>query len=235
MIVKHILLYLFLLFWLVGCRYDLFKELELATNEPWTVNRSLAQLSLGQVRDEIIVSGVVTTSDSTGNFYKEMFITDPATGEVMALNTANYNLYALYKRGMVVAIRLAGLEVMTSNQMLAVAIPSSMADLNGRIRFQNQYAQISPTKINVDQIDSVNVGTYVELRGVYLQDVEAVTFSGLHTFAQLGRSSTFALYTSPYATFADARLPRGIVNMRAIVVLNDNRRQVKLIDTEDIF
>ena len=61
------------------------------------------------IYDDIYVSGQVVSSDSTGNFYKSIFIQDATTG--IELKLGKYNLCNEYKPNQWVYVRLQGLTV----------------------------------------------------------------------------------------------------------------------------
>ncbi|MEF9950575.1 MAG: DUF5689 domain-containing protein [Mucinivorans sp.] len=225
---------------LFGCTYNSFnKKPDKKPQQTWTANSSIATLHAGQVTEDLIVHGVVTTSDSTENFYKEFYVTDLTSGATLVVHTATYKLYTLYRQGMVVAVRLQGLEVVDQDHVLNIFIPANLEDLNLRVNFQGQYAEIQPKKVMVSELSSIPMGSYVELDNVFLCNNTAVTFSGRHTFAQtpapIGGESEFSLYTSPFATFASEMVPHQVVNMRGFVTWRDNRIQIKLLGLADIF
>lgn len=59
--------------------------------------------------DENIITGIVTSSDSTGNFYKSIYIQDETTG--IELKLGKNNLYNDYKEGQRIYVKLKDLTI----------------------------------------------------------------------------------------------------------------------------
>lgn len=83
-------------------------------------NTTIADLKAGyisgnfqEITDDIIIEGIVITSDEAGNFYKELFIQDATGGIGLSINVTN--LYNEYPLGRKVFIKCQGLTLGDDN------------------------------------------------------------------------------------------------------------------------
>ncbi|HRO17130.1 MAG TPA: DUF5689 domain-containing protein, partial [Ferruginibacter sp.] len=65
------------------------------------------------ITQDIVISGIVTANDKSGNFYKQLFIQD-TTGAIQVLLNAT-NLYTTYPVGRRVYIKCNGLYISDDN------------------------------------------------------------------------------------------------------------------------
>ena len=77
------------------------------------------------ITEDIIISGKVTTSDQTGNFYKNMYIQDETAG--IELRIGKSSLYNDYKIGQTIYVKANGLRMGTYGGMINLggAIPEN--------------------------------------------------------------------------------------------------------------
>lgn len=204
----------FLIF-LTGCTARL-GDFPKPESPAWQPTASLTQLVEGPITKTILVEGVVTTSDSTGNFYKEILIQQQ---DVFRISVAMYDLYALYPRGTTLAVRIEQGQVITrSKEGILTLTPA--ANFNGLGQILHRQPHLLPLEIptiGLDQLDQVAPGSTVRIEGARFVDGGTwVQFSGDVLVEQ--RGVTAKLTTSPYALFAHQKLPEGQVDLRAIVI-----------------
>lgn len=215
---------------LVSCNYNRFEPLADQPYEPWAINYELRNLREGDIRDSRVVQGVVVTSDSTGNFYKEFLLQDLHTSAVISIRVGLYDLYALYPVGAVVAVRLEGLSLRYVDNLLAVPLPSSLSMISTRLHHQRQTAPIRLLTLdNLSDLARLEAGTLVEIRGIYFPEAQGGTYAGEVVVRQVSSTAHCMLYTSPYASFAGEALPEGVVTIRAVVIYHNDRLQLKLL------
>lgn len=231
-------LYILVALVMVSCGYNRFEPLELAATEPWTANCAIGELREGTVRGSRIVEGVVVTSDSTGNFYKQFIVTDPETRASICVEAGIYEIYTLYARGEVVAVQLEGLKITkTADGILGVQLPSSLAAVTSAMHSQGRTEPLAPRRVKIAELSAMAAGSYVELCGVTFPKGGMSLFAGEVKVSELpyasAAKSEVTLYTSPYASFANELLPRGELCLRAILLFHNGKPQLKMVDYLD--
>jgi hypothetical protein len=63
--------------------------------------------TLDSIEDDIIIKGIVISSDQAGNIYKSLYIQDSTGGLNISLDKTN--LYTIYKPGQKVYVKCKGL------------------------------------------------------------------------------------------------------------------------------
>ena len=182
------------------------------------------------IESEIIVKGYVSSSDETGNFYKEFFIQDDPTNPTATLKiTLNQSdTYNQFNQGREVYIYLKGLYIGETNtgddvitiggkvdsfdndilEMTAVQIPDHL--------FRSSTTEIlTPLELYLSEINESHLGMYVKLIDVQFP----IGFAGLpyvdpsddydssRTIESCFDDSTFDLESSTFANFKDITLP----------------------------
>ncbi len=209
-------------------------------------NTSLAQLRSmynNGVRDlpaETVIGGIVTTSDSAGNFYQSLIIQQDTYGVELWLGT--YDLYTSYRRGSQVALRAGNLRLGLYNGMLRVGAPgagsASWVDPIGAqplvsrllVRVETTLG-VAPQPVTIAQINTAMTGRLVRLSGGSFAEGGWAPWSGEHNYTAAGQN--IIVYTSPYATFADDILPPGEVTLTGIVCQYNNKLQLRLSSSDD--
>lgn len=217
-----------------GCGYNSFDQTTLPEHDDLAVNGSIADIVEGFQRRELVVGGVVTTSDSCGNFYKELFIQDPTTGAVLCLKVGLYDIYALFPVGANVVVRLTGLRIEWVEGLFVVELPRNMGVVASRMRLSREVARVEPLAVDIEQLKTVRAGRLVELDNLYFAGGGQGTYASRTELVQLPvdpvKPVTVDLYTSPYASFANSPLPGGVVTIRAIVLYNKGKVELKISD-----
>lgn len=206
-------LVLLLLLLLIGCGYNRFDGLPVSEIQAWEPTSSIGALVEGRVTQTIVVQGVVTTSDSTSNFYKELLVEH---GAVLRLSVGMYDLCALYPRGTTLAIRIEAGSSMerAEDGVLTLTLPAHFNSLNQTLHRQPYRLEWSIPTATLDQLNNRSSGTTVRIVGVRFAKMGV--FSGEATIEQ-GRNSA-KLTTSPYALFATQKLPAGPFDLVAVWV-----------------
>lgn len=214
---------LFFLLLLIGC-YNHFDELPAPEGEQWPPTVSIGSLVEGRVAAPVVVEGIVTTSDSTGNFYKELLLENQG---VLRISVGMYDLCALYGRGTTAAVRIDQGQVLqwSKEGILTLVVPANFNALSRKLHKQPYFLKWSVPTVTLAQIGAMASGTTVRIKGLRFASAgSGATFSG-ETIVEQG-ASTASLYTSPYALFANQKLPKGTFDMVAVVV----GKQLKISD-----
>lgn len=239
------LLYIIVLISFLGCDYNRFDapETPFTTLEANTMIDDLNDMSgKGPIRYEYIISGVVTSCDSAGNFYKQLYVQDQSGA--IELRLGIYDIFSLYNRFDSVSVKLGGLSIGRYCGALQVGYgksgsqyvdPLTSVGLIGvsvfrQIGRNDKIAQL----VQADKIDLSMAGQIVLVDGVFVnQGTSKDRFDGKQPFESNGFKVT--VYTSPYASFANERLPHGNVRIRAIVTFDtSNKLQLKLSNPSDV-
>lgn len=217
-----------ILFFVIGCSPGV-EELEPRPNDPLPPNVSIGKLEEGLVQGDWVVQGVVTTSDSCGNFYQSLLIDEP-TG-VLELNFSFYDTYSLFHQGDLISVRLFDRVIRRENGLLSVAMGTPTVVAETVLR-QGLRKPVTPKVVRIAEIDSSLLGRFVEIRNGEFDMAERSTWSGEQKFT-VG-SSSITVYTSAYASYANEILPLGQISLRGIVTIYKGKFQLKMSSPSDM-
>jgi len=219
----------------------------LATGTELTISEVKALYSEGtpyEVESNLYVKGYVSSSDQTGNFYKEFFIQDSPTDPTNALKVIidQVDSYNQFNLGREVYINLQGLfigEERVGNGIITIG-GDTETDQYGTtvLRINEVLAKekilrsavtetLSPLTVAFSQINNNHVGILVKVENVEFADDELGlnyfdptqafdTQRTLQTCVGLNYN-TFILETSSFASFKDYSLPEGNGDLVAVV------------------
>jgi hypothetical protein len=160
------------------------------------------------VTDDVIVAGVVTTSDQEGNLYRELFIQDQTGG--VKVKVGKTGLYNFYKLGQTLYVKCKGLELGAYGGMLELGYKSADPRyetgyidaqylINRQIFAGAQGSPLVPKTVAITEFNADMVGTLVKL--------ENLTFS----------RTDFLTPVSPTYNFTDNPLhPKGYIETWAL-------------------
>ena len=174
------------------------------------------------ITQEIVISGIVTANDRSGNFYKQIVIQDDS-GAIMLSIDAN-NLYTDYPIGRKVYVKCkglwlgydGGLPILASEpneQMLLNLIVGN--DINKHIVKANIGNEIKADTVTIQQIKDAQEKYYNKL--VYIKEAQFKDTN--YNYAQPNATTnreiqdcnktTFVVRSSNYSSFATTALPKG--------------------------
>ena len=248
-----------------GCGYDDFDSVVPAAD---TV--SLPCMTIAQLRQRcvagafvpqgtgIVVSGYVTTSDSTGNFFRSFFIEDnTGAAEIMA---GRYDLYGTYPPGSRVSVRLDGLLAVVDEGVLKIGLGTAAlsrpAYMDSRVVLDRHVSRWperivpAPFAVSPGAWSDGKTGCRVRVAGLRLDAVRDTTWAvpaalspgGVPRSASLKfgtfRGDSIYVLTSGYASFAACTVPRTSVTLTGILLQGrQNGRtvyQLKMRDLNDV-
>ncbi len=236
-----------LLLGLTGCDYNRFDPVEPNPYANLTANTTpgdlyrLAAAGTFTAGAEMLLSGVVTSSDSAGNFYRTLVVQQDERAVELLLGT--YDIYSAYPRGQQVIVRLDGLGWALRDGLLQVGWPAdgtsspdyigSSPLVRGCVVRAGRFSTLTPPRLRLDQITADRIGQLVTLTGGSFTQGGSAPWSGERTYSAPGTTS-IRTYTSPYASFAGQTLPAGAVDLTGIVTSYQGRLQLKISSTDDV-
>jgi len=213
---------------------------------------------VNQIESNLVVKGYVSSSDYTGNFYKEFYMQDeienPTAGIKISVNQVDsYNQFNI---GREVYIKLRGLSIGESNSGDGVIAIGGDANQFGDeiseisenrassciLRSSNSYS-LSPLPLNLSNINNSHIGIYVSaLSAQFASGLDGLTYVDPEEDYDTQRdlescvdSGTLKLETSAYSNFNDSLLPTdGSGTITGIITMDyfgDNR--VMMLNTKD--
>jgi hypothetical protein len=190
----------------------------------------------------VYVTGIVVSSDATGNIYKSLYIQDTSGGLLLSLDaTSLYNLYPLGQR---IYVKCKGLFLGDYNGMTQIGLPYNGAI--GRITAPliSQYLFIhdlpgavpSPKVVTIPTITPNDLGTLIKLENVYFVEV-AMPFADASASTNRTISdgtNTLILRSSNYATFRATLLPDGTGSITGVLAIFGSDLQLYIRDLNDL-
>ncbi|WP_299394485.1 DUF5689 domain-containing protein [uncultured Gelidibacter sp.] len=207
----------------------------------YTNNNSLPVL----IDNNIYIKGYVSSSDKSGNFFKELFIQNaaqhPTAGIKVIVNQVDS--YNQYNFGREVYIKLKGLyigEERVGNGVVTIGgttktnqFGTIVQRLTENQRTQNMFRssttlEMMPLALTLSQVNSSHIGIYAKLSGVefptnldgkrYFDSKEDFdTLRQLQSCSGTIGYSKFTLETSSFAAFKDVLLPTGNGSIAGVV------------------
>ena len=213
---------------------------------------------VNEIESNLVVKGYVSSSDYSGNFYKEFYMQDevenPTVGIKVAINQVDsYNQFNI---GREVYIKLQGLTIGETNSGDGVVAIGGGGNVNGDeiseisenrasdciLRSGNSYSLV-PLALNLSDINDSHVGVYVSALGAqFSSGLDGLTYVDPDEDYDTQRdlescvdSGTLKLETSAFSNFNDSMLPtEGSGTISGIITrdyFGDNR--VMMLNTKD--
>lgn len=212
-----------------------------------TIQSIIARHTLGQaaskIEDDIILEGIVSGDDKSGNIYKNIFIQDSTAGIQIRVDATS--LYNNYPTGRKVWVKATGLYIGDYNGTPQIsveggnAIPAPM--VGNYIVGGERDLPVNPTVKTINSLSFADVNTLIKL-----EDVEFATASVGQSYANAaaGQSvshnlkdcngNTIVLRSSGYADFARELTPGGKGTVIALYTDFGTTKQLTIRDLTDI-
>lgn len=260
---------------LLGCQQDDQFDIpaEIGTEENKQLNALLADIekgnktmiSIAQLKDyfvyrrvhtfssDVVVKGYVVSSDSTGNFYKELYLQDApenptAAFHLMIDQSKSFNRFNL---GREVYISLKNLHLGESRRGNGIISLGGVANTENNVvealrpldiathLFRSKTtAEITPLTVKFSAIDKSHVGMFIAVENVRVTPSEqGKPFVDPKDYYDTQRTleacegtaiTTFLLETSAFALYKDVPLPTGTGTIQGIVSKTYNGRNFVL-------
>jgi hypothetical protein len=196
------------------------------------------------IEEDIIISGIVTANDESGNLYKKMTIQDETGGIELSLDKTS--LYNEYKLGQRVFIKCKGMYIGDYNKLVQLGYL-----YNGGIgRLPEIYIpahlfrdslpgpKVQPELITINDLNMTRVSTLVTFENVRFAEVGAVwapkevSATDRTMMDQSGKS--MIVRTSSFANFANDTIPGGYGKITGVLSVFGTTWQLTLRDKADI-
>jgi Family of unknown function (DUF5689) len=191
------------------------------------------------ITDDISVYGVVTIDESSGNLYKESYITDE-TGNLYLRFTAGSGLFI----GDSVRINLKGSKILKYNQMLQV---DSLHPDNSVVKISTQNFK-TPELVNISDLFDANNNILESSQGKLIRIDNSFFIDGAQGLSYADGATQTAgsrniitlaaeeieVRTSGYANFADDILPTGVGNFIGVVNQYNSDLQLLIRDPSEL-
>ena len=207
---------------------------------------------LEQIKNDLIISGIVVGDDKSGNLYKQICIQDSTGG--ITVNLDGSNLYVDYPVGRQVFIKCKGLYLSDYNRLIQIgmidnsipsspslsAIPTTLFDsflVKGSLGNPIILKSVSVNQLN-DSLQSMLIQIKDSVQFVATDtaltyaDVSASKSSVNRTISDCS-GNKLVVYTSGYANFAGVKTPTGKGLITALYFVYKTTPELILRDTSD--
>lgn len=207
------------------------------------------------VNDNIIVSGIVTANDKSGNLYKEIYVED-STGAIKLLLDAT-GLYATYPVGRRIFILAKGLylsddagNMILGSRSVVAGTPSLRGILSTEIpkyvKAGSILNPVTPTVVTVAQLgtnmQNPFIGRLIKLQGFEFSPSDTTFTYGDTSFYKADRNTNIQdcnstrtiIRSSAYSNFAPLKVPNGNGDLTAIYTVFRTTKQFVIRDTADV-
>lgn len=203
----------------------------------WVANLGESSVYTFDEDYEDYITVYVTSSDETGNFYKELFVQDSPTEPTIAIKLSidTQDLYTKYQPGRKLYVYLKGLAVglnQSGELMIAEANGTGMSDYirenKAKKNIMRNCDAVAITPLNVDtpiDISGSHLGMYVRFDNVQFDHLLLGTnftdplesFDTHLTINSCIDYSTIKLETSSFADFKNVTIPEGMGSVEGVI------------------
>ena len=198
-----------------------------------------------QIDGKLAISGVVVSSDESGNFYKEIYIQDHPTNPTEGIKVMidRRELHNKYNIGREVYLNISGLFVGEANRgdgVIAIGggedndelvAMSEQQSIERVLRTKNSF-EIGKKTIALTELTETHIGLFVTLKSVhFLSEEHGQPLVAAKDWYDTQREITqcvestktsFLLETSRFADFSEMPIPNGAVRVRGIITKTYN-------------
>ncbi len=165
----------------------------------------------------IIIKGVVTANDESGNFYKEIYLQDSTGALNIRLNSSA--LYPDYPIGQLVYVKCNGLYLGIYNGVYQLGSGANVDRIEEP--FFNDYLYKSdggvpaePKLLTIPELNDIDLGILIKIEGVQFQNTaqtyaDSINHTDRTTVIEDCSGHPLDVRTSGYAVFANDSLPKG--------------------------
>lgn len=215
----------------------------------FTANSTIAQLmirfpgSADSINDTVIITGIVTANDESGNLYKKVVIQDETAGIELALDQSG--LYADLRVGQRVYVKCYGMYIGKYNGLpqLGYIYNNSIGRLPAAYIKNHIFLDSLPGKapeplvVSVDDLDITMVNKLVRIENVSFAN-SGDTWAPDDDYGEQPLEGIdegdFIVRTSNFANFASLTVPGGAGTIQGILSVFGSTYQLSIRDTNDI-
>ncbi|MCF6365153.1 MAG: DUF5689 domain-containing protein [Bacteroidales bacterium] len=215
----------------------------------WQANTSISELRAMYVNEpvliteDIIIKGVVISSDENGNFYKELFIQEGKSG--IGIEIDQTYLYEKYPIGKMVYVKCKGLylgmdyDVMKLGSNTAIDRIKSV-EVDDYIDISTGGTPAEPMVITLDNLANADslIGSLIKIENVQFDDPQQTYVAAGEHYAERSISdcsgNSIILSTSEYVDFKNDSLPAGNGTISAILSKFSGNYQLRINSGNDV-
>lgn len=249
----------------MGCDYNTFSPITPPQEVTPLPNMEISSLRercvngpVSLTGEGVILSGYVTSSDRSNNFYQTLLLED--NSGAMEIRAGGYDLYNRYPIGRQLIIRADSLTAAISNGMLQIGLKGNTPTypveamespiILNRHLFPTDISVIpAPLTTNIPGLRESRIGILIRINQLRLNPpvdttwAVPATLSATHTPGNVALkfrsgSDSIYVYTSGYASFAGEKVPRDEVSITGILqrgkVEGKEVYQLKMRDLNDV-
>lgn len=209
-----------------------------------------------EITSETVLVAYVSSSDRTGNFFREIYVQDKPENPEAAIHIALdfTDSYNKFNPGRKVYIKLQGLfigETRSGNGVISLGRQDGdlvdnilIQDIEDRFFRSAETAELVAKPMSISAITDANIGMYVQIENAqFLRSIKGETFvdrdaqfDTSRTFESCSESASFPLETSSFAQFKFAPLPEKSFTIKGIITntFNGSNLVMVLNDKNDI-
>lgn len=190
----------------------------------------LRTLSMGEQATthnaDIIISGIVTSDDSKGNFYKTLFIEDGTAAAELFVGF--YDLCTVYPPSSQIFIKLNGCATYIDDGTLQIGLPAESYSTGEIDYFQTRVVadkyiirdtklhDIQPLQLAVNQLGLSHCGRLVEIGSLLATPSDAEESNSYFRYCDKSGNYVY-IYISEYSSLASLDLPKQILSITGIL------------------
>ncbi|WP_433896276.1 DUF5689 domain-containing protein [Sphingobacterium mizutaii] len=194
--------------------------------------------------EELIIKGVVTGNDESGNIYKQIYVQDGSAG--INIGVEQNSVYATYQVGQEVFVNLKDLYIIKYGGELQIGLGTTNANRISWQGFQEKVkmnrwpnpANVKPKLITLDKLTDDLVHQLVEVNDVSFVNGGKKSFSGKNETSNEEirdkNGKVLVVRTSNYSNFSQDLLPKGTGNLVGILGRFNGTWQLVLRTKEDV-
>jgi len=226
---------------------------DIATNTSIQALKSLHETSGGYdfIADDLVIGGIVTMDDRSGNYYKTIVIQDSTGG--IELTFSNGYLYNRYPVGRKIYVRCKGLTLTDYNGLTQLIggyiLENGQASAIGLTENQERTQIVRgflgaapiPKVVSMGQINESLVSTLITLEGVQFAKLDtaqtwadATSLSSINRTIQNCGNVTLLVRTSGFADFAIQKTPTGKGSITGVLGIYGSDFQLFIRDVSDV-
>jgi hypothetical protein len=248
---KILIFSVFLTFLFAGCVKEEFDTVPdyVVDYEANTTIEELKALYNGaalMIDTNLIIKGIVTADDSTGNFYKEIYIQDETGAINVRLDQSD--LYTKFPIGRLVYIKCQDLYIGPYQGTMQIGWGTALDRIPSKYMNDNNVPDISvggvpiePKLVTLGAISDDDLGKLIKLENVQFIQADLIkTFANgtahidQNTTIEDCDGNTILVRTSGYATFANDTVPQGNGSAIAILSKYNSDYQLKIRSTKEL-
>ena len=240
---------------LQSCDYNEFENPPANETDIPTVTHTIQQLKNMYipggtvVKNDIVISGKVISSDRNGNIYKNLIIQDETAGIEIKINTSG--LYNFYKTGQLIYLKCKNLQLGAYGENVSIgAVPVDDNYENDFIPYpvMGNYVvkgalemPVEPKTLTIPELDEKYADMFVQINDVeFLESELSLTYANAEN--QLTQNRTLidqngerlVVRTSGYARFAGTQIAQGSGDIAGILTYYYDTPQLTIIRLSDV-